>query len=119
MAAAGIGRTFQNIRLFANTTARENVLVGMHLKLKANLIDAFLSTRPQPPGGDPGGHERTSSSRSSGCRPRRMLAKNLPYGDQRRLEVARALASEPSLLLLDEPTSGMNPNETTEMRTLI
>jgi ABC-type branched-subunit amino acid transport system ATPase component len=120
MAAAGIGRTFQNIRLFANTSALENVLVGMHLKLKSNMVDAIISS----------GRMRSEEAKAvvranelltlvglpgSGD----ILAKNLPYGDQRRLEVARALASEPSLLLLDEPTSGMNPNETTEMRTLI
>jgi branched-chain amino acid transport system ATP-binding protein len=120
MAAAGIGRTFQNIRLFANTTARENVLVGMHLKLKSNLLDAFLSS------GRSQREEREAAQKADelltlvGLRGRGdVLAKNLPYGDQRRLEVARALASQPSLLLLDEPTSGMNPNETTEMRTLI
>jgi branched-chain amino acid transport system ATP-binding protein len=120
MVAAGIGRTFQNIRLFANMSARENVLVGMHLKLRANLADAFLST----------GRSRAEEAEAVrkadelltlvGLKGRGdALAKNLPYGDQRRLEVARALASEPSLLLLDEPTSGMNPNETVEMMNLI
>ncbi|HEY7024885.1 MAG TPA: ABC transporter ATP-binding protein [Candidatus Limnocylindrales bacterium] len=120
MAAAGIGRTFQNIRLFANASARENVLVGMHLKLKSNLLDAFLST------GRSRREEAAAAAKADellelvGLKGRGdALAKNLPYGDQRRLEVARALASEPSLLLLDEPTSGMNPNETTEMRVLI
>ena len=120
MVAAGIGRTFQNIRLFANMTVRENVLVGMHLKLKAGLVDAFLSTRRSHT------EEAAAEKRAEelltlvGLRGRGdALAKNLPYGDQRRLEVARALASEPSLLLLDEPTSGMNPNETAEMMALI
>jgi branched-chain amino acid transport system ATP-binding protein len=120
MVAAGIGRTFQNIRLFANMTVRENVLVGMHLKLKATLVDAFLSTRRSHV------EEAAAEKRAEelltlvGLRGRGdALAKNLPYGDQRRLEVARALASEPSLLLLDEPTSGMNPNETAEMMALI
>ena len=120
MVAAGIGRTFQNIRLFANMTVLENVLVGMHLKLKANLIDAFLSTRRSHV------EEAAAEKRAEdlltlvGLRGRGDgLAKNLPYGDQRRLEVARALASEPTLLLLDEPTSGMNPNETAEMMALI
>ena len=120
MVAAGIGRTFQNIRLFANMTVRENVLVGMHLKLKANLVDAFLST-PRSHAEEASAEKRAEEmlalvglkGRGDG------LAKNLPYGDQRRLEVARALASEPSLLLLDEPTSGMNPNETAEMMGLI
>ena len=120
MVAAGIGRTFQNIRLFANMTVRENVLVGMHLKLKAGLVDAFLSTRRSHT------EEAAAEKRAEelltlvGLRGRGdALAKNLPYGDQRRLEVARALASEPTLLLLDEPTSGMNPNETAEMMALI
>jgi len=120
MAVAGIGRTFQNIRLFANASARENVLVGMHSKLKSNLIDAFLAS------GRSKREEIEAAARADDLLalvglPGRgdSLAKNLPYGDQRRLEIARALASQPSLLLLDEPTSGMNPNETVEMRTLI
>ena len=120
MVAAGLGRTFQNIRLFANMTARENVLVGMHLKLKANLADAFLSTR-RSHAEEAWAHKRADEMLTLvGLTGRGdALAKNLAYGDQRRLEVARALASEPSLLLLDEPTSGMNPNETTAMMTLI
>jgi branched-chain amino acid transport system ATP-binding protein len=120
MVEAGLGRTFQNIRLFQNMTAAENVLVGMHTKLKANLIDAMLST--------PRNRREEISSR---LRAEELLAlvglagrgddlaKNLPYGDQRRLEVARALGSEPDLLLLDEPTAGMNPRETADMMVLI
>jgi branched-chain amino acid transport system ATP-binding protein len=120
MVVAGLGRTFQNIRLFQNMTAQENVLVGMHTKLKATFIDAMLST--------PLNRREEASSRIRadellelvGLRGRGgELAKNLPYGDQRRLEVARALGSEPHLLLLDEPTAGMNPRETTEMMALI
>jgi branched-chain amino acid transport system ATP-binding protein len=120
MVVAGLGRTFQNIRLFQNMTAQENVLVGMHTKLKATFIDAMLST--------PRNRSEEAASRIRadellelvGLRGRGPeLAKNLPYGDQRRLEVARALGSEPHLLLLDEPTAGMNPNETTEMMALI
>jgi branched-chain amino acid transport system ATP-binding protein len=117
---AGIGRTFQNIRLFQNMTALENVLVGMHIKLKANLLDAMFSTPRNRK------EEILSRARAEdlltlvGLRGvGGELAKNLPYGDQRRLEVARALASEPSLLLLDEPTAGMNPRETSEMMALI
>ena len=120
MVRAGIGRTFQNIRLFQNMTARENVLVGMHLKLKANLADAFFSTRRART--EEAWAERRADEMLEvvGLKGRGdELAKNLPYGDQRRLEVARALASEPSLLLLDEPTSGMNPNETSQMMALI
>jgi branched-chain amino acid transport system ATP-binding protein len=117
---AGIGRTFQNIRLFANMTAEENVLVGMHTKLKANLLDAMFST--------PRNRSEEATARVRAEELLRLvglrgiggeLAKNLPYGDQRRLEVARALASDPTLLLLDEPTAGMNPRETTDMMALI
>jgi branched-chain amino acid transport system ATP-binding protein len=117
---AGIGRTFQNIRLFANMTAEENVLVGMHIKLKANLLDAMFSTprnRAEEASAKVRAEEllRLVGLRGIGGE----LAKNLPYGDQRRLEVARALGSDPKLLLLDEPTAGMNPRETSDMMALI
>jgi branched-chain amino acid transport system ATP-binding protein len=109
----GIGRTFQNIRLFQHMTALENVLVGMHARLKGGIVRSILGT--------PGvrHEERTATERArellrfSGLRGRDdALSRNLAYGDQRRLEVARALATEPKLLLLDEPTAGMNPQET-------
>jgi branched-chain amino acid transport system ATP-binding protein len=117
---AGIGRTFQNIRLFANMTAEENVLVGMHIKLKANLLDAMFSTprnRAEEALAKVRAEEllRLVGLRGIGGE----IAKNLPYGDQRRLEVARALGSDPKLLLLDEPTAGMNPRETSDMMALI
>jgi ABC-type branched-subunit amino acid transport system ATPase component len=120
MVEAGLGRTFQNIRLFQNMTALENVQVGMHTKLKTTWLDAMLSSP----------RDRREEAQSA-ARARELLqlvglrgrdgevAKNLPYGDQRRLEVARALASDPTLLLLDEPTAGMNPRETRDMITLI
>jgi len=120
MVVAGLGRTFQNIRLFPNMTALENVLVGMHSRLKASWLDALLST--------PTDRKEEVTAR---VRARELLelvglkgiddqlAKNLPYGDQRRLEIARALGSNPVLLLLDEPTAGMNPRETQQLTALI
>jgi branched-chain amino acid transport system ATP-binding protein len=109
----GVGRTFQNIRLFQNMTALENVLVGMHARLKGNVFTAILKTRGVRHE-EAGARERADELlRYSGLRRvEGELAKNLSYGDQRRLEVARALATEPKLLLLDEPTAGMNPQET-------
>jgi branched-chain amino acid transport system ATP-binding protein len=116
----GIARTFQNIRLFNNMTALENVLVGMHVRLKAGPIGAIF----RPPWVVR--EEREAREKATtllhlvGLDGRQNeTAKNLPYGDQRRLEIARALATEPRLLLLDEPTAGMNPQETTQMTLLI
>jgi branched-chain amino acid transport system ATP-binding protein len=111
----GVGRTFQNIRLFPLMTAVENVLVGMHARLSGGIVRSILRT--------PGIKREESEARErarellrfSGLRGRdEEFARNLPYGDQRRLEVARALATRPKLLLLDEPTAGMNPQETVE-----
>jgi branched-chain amino acid transport system ATP-binding protein len=111
----GIGRTFQNIRLFQNMTALENVLVGMHTRLKGSLIGAILRTpRVKHEEGDARARARELLEYSGLRRKDSVIGRNLSYGDQRRLEVARALATEPKLLLLDEPTAGMNPQETAE-----
>jgi branched-chain amino acid transport system ATP-binding protein len=120
MVEAGIGRTFQNIRLFKNMTAVENVLVGMHSKLHGNLLEAMMDSRRMRE------EERVALDRAQellalvGLRGKgNETARNLPYGDQRRLEIARALASDPKLLLLDEPAAGMNPKETQDLVALI
>jgi branched-chain amino acid transport system ATP-binding protein len=109
----GIGRTFQNIRLFNNMTALENTLVGMHSRLKGGIVGSVLRT-PRVRHEEDGARAKASELLEfSGLRGRdEELAKNLSYGDQRRLEVARALATQPKLILLDEPTAGMNPQET-------
>ncbi|HEX9044996.1 MAG TPA: ABC transporter ATP-binding protein [Candidatus Limnocylindrales bacterium] len=120
MVVAGLGRTFQNIRLFHNMTALDNVLVGMHSRMKASPLDAILST-PRDRREEEESQKRASELMALvGLRGRENeVSKNLPYGDQRRLEIARALASAPTLLLLDEPTAGMNPQETAQLTRLI
>ena len=109
----GVARTFQNIRLFGNMTAEENVLVGLHHLLKARWFGAILRN-PATRREEAGAHARAMELLALVGLERRStdLARNLPYGDQRRLEIARALATDPKLLLLDEPTAGMNPEET-------
>jgi branched-chain amino acid transport system ATP-binding protein len=113
MTALGIGRTFQNIRLFQTMSSVENVLVGMHCRLRGGVFRSILRT--------PGLRREEREARERARETLRYVglargvdedyARNLSYGDQRRLEVARALATEPKLLLLDEPTAGMNPQE--------
>ena len=116
----GIGRTFQNIRLFQNMTALENVLVGMHVRLKGNLFEAIVRT-PRVRREEAGARQRARELLEfSGLRGKdEEIGRNLSYGDQRRLEVARALATQPKLLLLDEPTAGMNPQETADFTAFV
>ena len=109
----GIGRTFQNIRLFQNMTALENTLVGMHSRLSGGIVRSVLRTPGLKREEEDARRRAAELLEFSGLKGRNdEFARNLPYGDQRRLEVARALATEPKLLLLDEPTAGMNPQET-------
>ncbi|MDI6901034.1 MAG: ABC transporter ATP-binding protein [Anaerosomatales bacterium] len=116
----GIARTFQNIRLFANMTTLENVMVGRHTRTRTGPLRAVMRT--------PGFRREEQHTQDEAHKwltfvglddKANELAKNLPYGDQRRLEIARALATEPKLILLDEPAAGMNPQETASLTKLI
>ncbi|WP_315118566.1 ABC transporter ATP-binding protein [uncultured Clostridium sp.] len=116
----GIARTFQNIRLFKNMTVIENVTLGFHKNIKYGLLASFFKL--------PSFYKEEKRIYNEALEllkkfdldhKKDELAKNLPYGEQRRLEIVRALASKPSLLLLDEPAAGMNPNETRELMELI
>jgi branched-chain amino acid transport system ATP-binding protein len=116
---AGVARTFQNIKLFRTMTAIENVQVGMHARLRSRFTGMVLHT-PFNRREEKASHEKARELlRFVGLRRHNELAMNLSYGDQRRLEIARALASDPQLLLLDEPTAGMNPQESEELRRLM
>ena len=115
----GMSRTFQNIRLFSQMTVLENVMVGRHCRTRAGLLRMFFRLRPLP-------EERAIRARADeilefiGLSHRRdAVAATIPFGEQRRLEIARALSTDPDLLLLDEPTSGMNPRETEEIDEVI
>jgi branched-chain amino acid transport system ATP-binding protein len=120
IAAKGIARTFQNIRLFGNLTVIENVMIGRHVRTRAGMFGAILRTSRQR------AEEAAIEARAlellayTGIRERANdLARHLAYGDQRRLEIARALATEPQLLALDEPAAGMNPTETQALERLL
>ncbi len=116
----GIGRTFQNIRLFQNMTALENVLVGMHCRLRGGILGSIVRTPRIRKEEDSARKRGGELLEFSGLRNKDdEIARNLSYGDQRRLEVARALATQPKLLLLDEPTAGMNPQETAEFTAFV
>jgi branched-chain amino acid transport system ATP-binding protein len=116
----GIARTFQNIRLFKNMSVIENIMVGQEPKLKSTWLGAILGTPATRQEDEETEKEARRLLRFVGLRGKGdMMAQNLPYGDQRRLEIARALAGQPKLLLLDEPTAGMNPRETAETTVFI
>ena len=116
---AGMARTFQNIRLFGNMTALENVMVGRYCRTSAGASPRSCAGRSSAGRSRPRGSVPRSCSTSSARKSTELLARNMPYGDQRRLEVARALATDPKLILLDEPTAGMNPQETRQASDLI
>lgn len=118
--ALGMARTFQNIRLFGEMTVLENVMVGRHCRTRAGILGAILRNRATRM------EEKASIDKSYELLERVNLqdlwnetARNLAYGAQRRLEIARALATEPRMLLLDEPAAGMNPQETQELKSLV
>jgi len=120
IAELGVARTYQNIRLFANLTAMENILAGYHPRMQTSMPDALFNNnrfRQEEAQALQTARQMLAYCGLEGCGD--SLAHNLPYGAQRRLEIARALAGKPTLLLLDEPSAGMNPRETQELMGLI
>jgi branched-chain amino acid transport system ATP-binding protein len=116
----GISRTYQNIRLFPAMTALENILVGAHPRLKSTWVDAILHTPRQRAEEKKALQDAQDLLEFVGLKGNGdLLARALPYGEQRRLEMARALANQPKIILLDEPTAGMNPNESVTMMRFI
>jgi branched-chain amino acid transport system ATP-binding protein len=120
VAVAGINRTYQNIRLFKNLTAIENILVGMHIHLKSSWVGAVFNTKFMREDEASAVHEARRILDFVGLRGKGdTVARNLAYGDQRRLEIGRALATKPKLLMLDEPMAGMNPRESSDMMAFV
>lgn len=120
IAKLGMSRTFQNIRLFGNLTVAENIIVARHCRRKSGMFDALLHSRLVKAEDEENERFIKKCLDFVGIYDKRdWLAKNLPYGMQRRLEIARAMATEPSLILLDEPAAGMNPHETDELMGII
>lgn len=120
VAAAGINRTYQNIRLFKNITAIENLLVGMHLHLKSTWWGALVNSKFTREDEQRAHNEAIELLQFVGLTGRGdIFARNLAYGEQRRLEIGRALATRPKLLMLDEPMAGMNPRESTDMMAFV
>ena len=120
VATAGLNRTYQNIRLFKNITAIENILVGMHIHLKSTWWGALLNTHATREDEKRAMHESSEILKFIGLAGRGdVYARNLSYGEQRRLEIGRALATRPRLLMLDEPMAGMNPRESSDMMAFV
>ena len=120
IAKLGVSRTFQNIRLFGEMTVAENVKIGIHKNIKYNVISSIFRLHSYYKQEKAACNTVNELLDVFGLLDKKdELAKNLPYGEQRRLEIARALASKPKFILLDEPAAGMNPNETNELRELI
>lgn len=120
IAKLGMSRTFQNIRLFGNLTAAENIIAARHCRRKSGMFDALVQSKQARKEKEENEHFIQKCLQFVDIYDKRdWLAKNLPYGMQRRLEIARAMATEPSLILLDEPAAGMNPHETDELMGII